>query len=301
MQSSFRAFLIRWGILSLLVFLSCTTGEAAAGASKEWVKLENCTLIPNESNDGDSFHVRSGDTEYLIRLYLVDAPEIESVGAGRLVEQATYFGVSVPDVIEVGRKAKQCADEKLSKPFTVFTRMAGGLGRSHIQRFLGFVQTTDGDLGELLVFNGLARIHGTHGAPPGVTSSAEEITKLQGLEQNAKDARRGGWNIAGLATLKFESVPAPPAVTEKQTVDNVKAGKKPPGPPKKRDGEDDAAISKLDVNQATQEELERLPGVGRAMSDRIIAGRPFTSADDLQKVKGIGHGKRYDQLRPYFR
>src|ERR1700760_1721995 len=128
-----RAFNFGFLAMSLLALWPLSAG--AAPAAKEWVTMENCVLVPNESNDGDSFHVKANETEYLIRLYLVDAPEIESVGAGRLVEQANYFGVSVPQVIEIGRRAKQLVDQELAQPFSVVTHMAGGLGRSKIQRF----------------------------------------------------------------------------------------------------------------------------------------------------------------------
>ena len=47
-----------------------------------------------------------------------------------------------------------------------------------------------------------------------------------------------------------------------------------------------AAVSgaKVDINNATQKELEDLPGVGAATAKKIIAGRPYTSADDLAKA-----------------
>src|SRR6476646_10983256 len=126
---------MRPGVILLLVTATALTPVAsgATAAGKEWITLDNCVLVPNESNDGDSFHIKTSNTEYLIRLYLVDAPEIESVGAGRLVEQASYFGVSVPQVIEIGRRAKQFVDQELAQPFSVVTHMAGGLGRSKIQ------------------------------------------------------------------------------------------------------------------------------------------------------------------------
>jgi competence protein ComEA len=57
--------------------------------------------------------------------------------------------------------------------------------------------------------------------------------------------------------------------------------------------------NKIDINTASKEQLDALPGVGSVIADRIIADRPFKSADDLRKVKGIGD-KRYDKLRPYF-
>src|SRR5512132_2634089 len=158
----------------IAVALLCTTAVSlrARDESKDWITLDNCQLVPNKANDGDSFHVRANDTEYLVRLYFVDAPETASVGPERLIEQAKYFGLSVPQVIEIGLDAKKFVDAKLSEPFTVVTRLAGGLGRSKVQRIYGFVRTKEGDLGEQLIANGLARIHGTTAAPPSDASSA---------------------------------------------------------------------------------------------------------------------------------
>ncbi len=49
---------------------------------------------------------------------------------------------------------------------------------------------------------------------------------------------------------------------------------------------------RVDVNQATAEQLERLPGVGPALADRIVALReksgPFPGASALAAVRGIG-------------
>lgn len=57
---------------------------------------------------------------------------------------------------------------------------------------------------------------------------------------------------------------------------------------------------KLRINDATAEQLESLPGIGPALAQRIIAARrerPFSSADDLSRVSGIGP-RTLERLRP---
>ncbi|MFZ0916372.1 MAG: hypothetical protein WAN04_05710 [Candidatus Udaeobacter sp.] len=134
----------RIALIGAAVFCTTVVSLRAREGSKDWITLDNCQLVPNKANDGDSFHVRANDTEYLVRLYFVDAPETASVGPARLIEQAEYFGVSVPQVIEIGLDAEKFVDANLSEPFTVVTRLAGGLGRSKVQRIYGFVRTKDG-------------------------------------------------------------------------------------------------------------------------------------------------------------
>lgn len=58
----------------------------------------------------------------------------------------------------------------------------------------------------------------------------------------------------------------------------------------------------LDVNTASAEELEKVPGIGPGLAAKIIqyrhqSGR-FETCDDLQKVGGIGKAK-LEKFRPY--
>ena len=182
-------------LIGIAVLWATAVNVLAGSGSKEWIVLKNCRLIPNPANDGDSFHVSIGPKEYLFRLYFVDAPETDEMTPGRLIEQANYFAITVPQAIEVGRAAKEFTRQKLSEPFTVFTHMSDAMGQSRLERFYAFVQTNQGDLGEQLVRNGLERNYGFKTVPPGLRNSQEEFAKLQQLEDQAKQEKIGAWAL----------------------------------------------------------------------------------------------------------
>jgi DNA uptake protein ComE-like DNA-binding protein len=54
----------------------------------------------------------------------------------------------------------------------------------------------------------------------------------------------------------------------------------------------------VNVNTATEQQIETIPKIGAARAALIIAGRPYTSVDDLLRIKGIGR-KTLDEVRPY--
>src|SRR4051812_10146380 len=55
-------------------------------------------------------------------------------------------------------------------------------------------------------------------------------------------------------------------------------------------------MPRVDINNAPRETIETLPGVGPKLAQEIIAGRPYKTIDELDRVKGIGP-KKLAQLR----
>lgn len=82
----------------------------------------------------------------------------------------------------------------------------------------------------------------------------------------------------------------------------VKASEESPASvPTKDNGEETTETGPLDLNTATQDELEKLPGIGPGLALRIIQYRsttPFTAVEQLDEVPGIGP-KRMEQMRPF--
>jgi competence protein ComEA len=58
---------------------------------------------------------------------------------------------------------------------------------------------------------------------------------------------------------------------------------------------------RLDLNHATVEDLQRLPGIGEVLARRVVEARrskgSFSTVEELLEVKGIGE-KKLERLRP---
>lgn len=91
----------------------------------------------------------------------------------------------------------------------------------------------------------------------------------------------------------------PPRAAAKEHVKPLKADS-----PEKAE-KTEAKIQKiLDLNSATAQEIERLPHIGKATAEKIVAYRstqgPFKEKTDLLRVEGISIS-RYKMIEPYIR
>ena len=216
------------GSVCLAAALLALVAPTDACAAKKWREYTGCRVIPNASNDGDSFHVKPTNIKtrsYLFRLYFVDTPESDTSLPERLQIQADYFGIPDPkDVVKVGKEAVKFTEKFLEDGnFTVYSRLADALGRSAKDRDYAMVLNSAGqDLGTELVRNGLARVFGQGTDLSDLDAYKRDenawFRRLRQAELEAKKEKRGGWAYASAPVSRLDALLAPRQVAEQDVV-----------------------------------------------------------------------------------
>ncbi len=148
------------------------------------------------------------------------------------------------------------------------------------------------------------------GVGPAMADRIEEYRREHGGFRSVEDLSRvHGIGPATLARIRpwvcvtdEEVAEEPPPVPQRKSARTQMAtasADDPPRPTARK--KDDALAEPIDINRATREELQRLPGIGPTLSQRIIDTRakaPFKTVDDLRRVPGIGV-KTLEKLRPF--
>ncbi len=261
-----------------ILVLSCCLATALPAAELE--TIENATLVEAGLNDGDSFKVKADGKELHLRLYYVDCLETAAgtdAELERIREQQYHFGLEDPAaVVRFGKQATDYVKRVLSRPFAIHTSYAKAPGGSAIGRHYAFIETQDGrDLGHLLVEQGLARVHGESHQAPDRTPSKFVWKELRDVLDFAMLKRNGIWKETD-----------PERLLELRKIlleEEMKWEKKCDKP--------------IDLNTASNEQLQEIPRVGPATAAKITAGRPYESVEDLLKIPGIGP-KTLAKIRP---
>ena len=135
--------------------------------------------------------------------------------------------------------------------------------------------------------------------PPKVTVDVAGGVKSPGVYQLPANSRvmdaiiaaggvRSGTDTSDINLARIvkdgEQIYVDPVTTSNPFVANsgsVRVAKKKSGP--------------ININRATADELDALPGIGPVLASRIVnyrkANGPFTAIEDLQRVSGIGSAK----------
>ena len=280
-------FAARLLLLPILLLIANTH----AAPSKEFVTIENCKFIPQDWADGDSFQVQiTGKEPITVRLYGADCVELHvktDSDKQRLRDQRRYFGItevngyatsSVELAIDFGKQAAQFTAEKLSNPFKIHTRMSKALGDGKFVRYYAYVELSDGkDLATELVRQGLARARGVATNGPGARTSDRYKSNLSDIELQAAKRGNGIWKFTDWNRLPLERDDQ----RKEEEEDQIATGEVLPND------------FRLNPNTASRDNLDRLPGIGPTLADRILETREdfeFKIPSDLKQVPGIKEG-----------
>lgn len=272
----------------LLICLPISLSLAQA-QPKPLETIPGCTFVPTEWADGDSFQIKKPDGSLMtIRIYAADCMEwhiTDDTDARRQRTQRRYFGIteakrnateSIKLAKDFGKQAAEYTAHLLSRPFTVHTRMQKAPGDGKHLRYYAFVETADGtDLASELVRSGLARAHGASSDGPDERSRERYNEILSDIELQAATRRKGVWEFTD-----WDKLPAERDVQRIEDEEDQIAQGTNPLP----------ADFRLNPNAASRDELDRLPGIGESLAERIIEARedlPFEEPKDLMRVPGI--------------
>jgi competence protein ComEA len=129
----------------------------------------------------------------------------------------------------------------------------------------------------------------------GPFQKSSDLTQIRGIGP-AKLEKVSDW-----LTVRSENVPKqddPTTIITKPLKNSAPTRESIVRSPSKKE---ESLKKPIDVNRANSDELQKLPGIGPKMAQRILDERaksPFRTVEDLRRVSGIGP-KVLERLRPF--
>ncbi len=214
--------------------------------------------------------------------------------------------ISAPAADAAATESTASPSAPAPSPTLLYVHVAGAV------RSPGVYQLADGSR----MFNA---IHAAGGAlPKGDTNAVNLAEKLEDGEkivvplkgQNDDFDADSNTGVTGIDTANgsasadavADSLKTPAQSTGRGKKTRAKRGKGRAGSNSSSSHASKITQGQININTATVEQFERLPGIGPAMAARIVAGRKalggFQKVTDLLYVRGLGQGK-FQEIEPY--
>lgn len=131
--------------------------------------------------------------------------------------------------------------------------------------------------------------------------SVEDLSRVKGMSKGKIEKLKGMVTVSQPQGTQPSATTAPPA----KAAPSPTSGKPPkaesavpkaPASAEKKSAAKLAPGEKVNINNASKEKIEALPGIGPAKAQAIIDGRPYNAPEDIMKVKGIKQ-KTFDKIK----
>src|SRR5512135_3123807 len=120
--------------------------------------------------------------------------------------------------------------------------------------------------------------------------TVDDLSKVKGISKGKMDALKGMVTVSAPKAPKTSAPSGAPTAPVSAPAKAAPPSKAPAGVEKRAAPMKLAPGERVNINTASKEQLEALPGIGPVKAQAIIDGRPYKAPEDIMKVKGIKEG-----------